>query len=89
MLTEAKLHYLSHRGSLVDSQLFIQTVILLIVLAAVVFIILSIRELTNNEQFDNIDDTKYLKNDVDNNSRTLTHSNIFHSVIDIKDDSEK
>ena len=64
--------------------LFTQIVILLIVLTAMVMVLLGIRELTHFEGFDNSEETRHLRDEVNENGKILSHNNIFHNLVEVE-----
>lgn len=59
-----------------------QIVILMTVLAAMVMVLLGIRQLTSFEGFEDADDTKRLKDEIDQDDRIISKSNIFHNLVE-------
>lgn len=59
-----------------------QIVILMTVLAAMVMVLLGIRQLTSFEGFEDADDTKRLKDEIDEDDRIISKSNIFHNLVE-------
>ncbi|MCH5222448.1 MAG: hypothetical protein J1E82_00270 [Muribaculaceae bacterium] len=60
---------------------FIQIVILLAVLAAMIIVLLGIRQLAHFEKFDNEDETKLLKGEVEKDDRIVSKNSIFHNLV--------
>ena len=59
-----------------------QVIILLIVLAAMVMVLLAIRQLSHYEGFDDSIESSRLKEEVENDERILSKNNIFHNLVD-------
>lgn len=72
---------------------FIQAIILLGVLAAMVMVLLAIRNLTHFEGFDDAEETISLKKEVEEKKNVLSHNNIFHNLVEseirVKEDDEE
>lgn len=68
---------------------FTQIVILLLVLATMMIVLLGIRQLSHFEGFEDIDETSNLKEEVEDDSRIISRNNIFHNIVDIKDQDKK
>lgn len=62
--------------------LFTQILILMVVLAAMVMVLLSIRQLTRHEAFDDEEDTNLLKEEVEEDGHVLSHHNIFSNLVE-------
>lgn len=62
--------------------IFTQTLILLIVLACMVMILLSIRQLTHYERFDDSEETNHLKEEVKEDGHVLSDNNIFSTLVE-------
>ena len=69
--------------------LFIQIVILLGVLAAMVMVLLGIRQLTHYEGFDDAKETDLLKNEVEEKDKILSENNIFHNLVETEEKKKK
>ena len=61
---------------------FTEIVILIAVLAAMVMILLAIRQLSHFEGFDDADETLKLKDEIRDKDKILSHNNIFHTLVD-------
>lgn len=59
-----------------------QIVILLVVLACMVMVLLAIRQLTHFEGFDDIEETRHLKEEVEEDGHVLSKNNIFNTLVD-------
>ena len=64
--------------------IFTQIIILIIVLAAMVMVLLGIRQLTHFESFDDSEETDNLKKDLEDDGNILTQNNIFHNLVDVE-----
>lgn len=66
---------------------FTQALILIAVLAVMVMVLLGIRQLTSSEGFDDIEETKNLKKEIEGDGRILSDNNVFNTLI--KDKEQK
>lgn len=66
--------------------LFAQIVILLLVLTAMVMILLGIRQLTRFDSFDDAEETRHLKEEVEDDGHVLSHNNIFSTLVEAEPD---
>ena len=64
--------------------IFIQTIILIIVLTAMVMVLLAIRQLTHYEGFENQDETRHLREEVNDKGKIMSENNIFHNLVEIE-----
>ena len=65
---------------------FFQVMILIVVLAAMVMILLGIRQLTDSEGFEDNLDTEELKRNLVNGRDVISERNIFGNLVDKKDE---
>ena len=68
---------------------FIQTVILLVVLACMVMVLLAIRQLTHFEGFEDSEETTHLREEVKDDGHILSHNNIFSNLVDVDSEPQK
>ena len=68
--------------------IFTQIVILLIILASMVMVLLAIRQLGRFESFDDNDDTRNLKEEVEDDRHIITRSNIFSTLVEAEPEKE-
>ena len=69
--------------------MFVQIVILLIVLTAMVMVLLAIRQLTRFKGFDDAEETEHLKAEVEDDGHILSRNSIFSSLVEAESDLEK
>lgn len=69
--------------------IFFQILILIGVLATMIMVLLSIRQLAHFESFDDADETSNLKEEVEKDGRILSDNNIFHNLVETKNKPEK
>ena len=62
--------------------LFTQIVILLIVLASMVMVLLAIRQLAHFDSFDDSEETRSLRDEVQDDEHIITGNNIFSTIVD-------
>ena len=71
---------------------FIQIIILLAVLAAMVMVLLAIRQLAHFENFDNQEETDLLKDEIEKDDKIVSKNSIFHNLVgpevEIKKDND-
>lgn len=63
----------------------VQIIILLIVLACMVMVLLAIRKLFNYEEFDDEEETTFLRDEVEDDIHVVSHNSIFHTIVDTED----
>lgn len=61
-----------------------QIVILVIVLSSMVMVLLAIRQLTHFESFDDENETRHLKKDVEENGNILSDNSIFSNLVETR-----
>lgn len=64
--------------------IFTQAVILLMVLTAMVMVLLAIRQLTRFEGFDNVEETRNLREEVKDEGEIISQNNIFHNLVEVE-----
>lgn len=62
--------------------LFTQIVIMLLVLSAMVMVLLAIRQLTKFHGFEDSEETRHLKEEVEEDGHVLSQNNIFSSLVE-------
>ena len=63
---------------------FLEFIIILVILAAMILVLLGIAQLGRHESYDNIEETELLKNEVSDNDNVITKNSVFKNLI--KDD---
>ena len=66
--------------------IFTQIVILMIVLSSMVMVLLAIRQLTKFEGFDDSNETKELKEELEEDKHVVSNNNIFHTLVEAPDE---
>ena len=69
--------------------IFFQILILIGVLATMIMVLLSIRQLAHFESFDNAKETSDLKEELEDDDMVLSDNNIFHNLVETKKQPEK
>ena len=64
---------------------FTQIIILIAVLASMIMVLLAIRQLAHYDRFDDAEETKNLKEEVEQDSNILSHNNIFHNLVETEE----
>lgn len=62
--------------------LFCEIVIILIVLAAMVLVLLAIRQLAHFESFDDAEETRNLRDEVNEDGNIITRNNVFSTLVE-------
>ena len=65
---------------------FTQIIILIIVLSSMVMVLLAIRQLTRFEGFDDAEETRQLKDELEDNGKILSHNSIFSNLVEADDE---
>lgn len=63
----------------------VRAIILICVLAVMVLVLLSIKEVCNFESYDNAEETKKLKEEVDNEEEIISKNSVFSTLVDYKE----
>ena len=61
----------------------VHAIILIVVLAAMIMVLISIKELSNVEEYDNEKETKTLIKEVEDDDEVITHNSIFRTLVDV------
>lgn len=62
--------------------IFIQIIILAAILAAMVMVLLAVRQLSHFESFEDEKETTFLKEEVEDKKEVLSSHNIFHNLME-------
>lgn len=68
--------------------IFIQIVILIIVLACMVMVLLGIRQLTHFEGFEDSEETRHLKKEVEERDEVMSGNSIFSNLVEMEPERE-
>lgn len=60
---------------------FLQIIIILVILAAMIMVLLGIAQLGRHEAYDNVDETESLKNEVDSDDDVISKNNVFNNLV--------
>lgn len=67
----------------------VHAIILIVVLAAMIMVLISIKELSNVEEYDNEKETKTLIKEVEDDDEVITHNSIFRTLVDVDNKKQK
>ena len=68
---------------------FTQIIILIVVLSSMVMVLLAIRQLTHFEGFDDAEETRHLKEDLQEKSNILSQNSIFSNLVEADEEKVK
>ena len=69
--------------------IFLQIIILLAILAAMVMVLLAVRQLSKFEGFENQNDTDSLKEEINDRKEIISSHNMFHKLMDAEEKEMK